>query len=102
MNELTNYIENSPLVQAAITEAVHRFYYDRVGSGNLKDAQVLEQTQASDILSTRINANPDWRLTLHKTALRYNAAPVKALCIYGKPKNLISLNIKVDYTPKEQ
>ena len=34
MDALREYIKSSPLVQAAITEAVHRFYFERIGKEN--------------------------------------------------------------------
>lgn len=97
MNEsLTEHIRNSPLVQAAITEAVHRFYYDRILSNQKKDKQDLQETQASDILSTLWNLQPNWRYILQKTAKRYKATDKQSLPICSRPKKRVPLKIEIE------
>ena len=96
MNKLHEHIANSTLVKAAVIEAVHRFYYDRVLSDRQQDQQDLIDTQAADILATLWNLLPDWRYRLHSIPERYvNAGPIAALPIHGKPRNIVSLEITI-------
>ena len=96
MDALREYIKSSPLVQAAITEAVHRFYFERIGKENEKAKRELLETQASDIWSTLWNLQPDWRIVLEKYAKRYTGEAVKWLPICSKPKNIIPLKIEIE------
>lgn len=95
-NALIEYVKSSPLVQAAITEAVHRFYHDRVSSDKEKDKKDLQETEASDVLSTLWNLQPNWRHILEKTAKRYHAANTTAVSIFGKPKKIVPLKIEIE------
>lgn len=97
MNALIEHIKNSQTVQAAITEAVHRFYYDRILSDKERDTKELEETNASDILSTLWNLQPNWRYTLQRTAKRYNGDEnTTAVSIFGKPKNIIGVKFEIE------
>lgn len=95
---LNDYIQSSPLVQAAITEAVHRFYHDRICSNSDKDLKDLEETQASDILNTLWNLQPNWRFVLAKAAKRYgvDSPDTNAVAVCGKPKEIINLKIEIE------
>jgi hypothetical protein len=95
-NKLLDFIKESPTVQAAIVEAVHRFYYDRVNSHTKQDAKDLEETYASDVLSTLWNLHPNWRYVLQKTANRYNSENTKAVSILGKPKNIKGIKVEIE------
>ncbi len=95
-NTLLEYIRQSPTVQAAITEAVHRFYYDRICSDKKQDKIDLEETCASDVLSTLWNLQPNWRYILEKTAKRYSAADTQAVSIFGKPKNIKGVKLEIE------
>jgi hypothetical protein len=96
MNALIEHIQQSPLVQAAITEAAHRFYYDRILSDKEKDKQDLIETQASDVLSTLWNLQPNWRYIIEKAARRYNAENTTAVCLGGKPKKIVGVKIEIE------
>lgn len=97
MNKLQEHISNSTLVKAAVIEAIHRFYHDRVLSPRKEDQQDLQDTDALDILQTVWNTLPDWRYYLHSISKRYAdaGAPITALPIYSKPKNQIPLEITI-------
>lgn len=95
-NLLIEHIKNSPTVKAAITEAVHRFYYDRICSDKKQDKIDLEQTCASDVLSTLWNLQPNWRYILEKTAKRYSAENTKSVSIFGKPKKIKGIKIEIE------
>jgi hypothetical protein len=41
--ELIKFIKESPLVNAAITEAVHRFYYDRILADDKKQKEEVHE-----------------------------------------------------------
>jgi hypothetical protein len=94
---LVDFVKSSPSVQAAITEAVHRFYFDRIGSSKQQDKIDLEETNASDILSTLWNLQPNWRYILKKTGKRYFEPDTQSVAICGKPKNIIGLKIEIEY-----
>lgn len=70
-NKLLTEIQNSPLVQAAITEAVHRFYHDRVLSKKNEDKQDLIDCDVSNILSTLWNLQPNWRYVIKNRLERF-------------------------------
>lgn len=95
-NALIEHIKQSPTVQAAITEAVHRFYYDRICSDKKQDKVDLEETGASDVLSTLWNLQPNWRYILEKTANRYSAENTQAVSIFGKPKNIKGVKLEIE------
>lgn len=97
-NVIIDYIEQSELVQAAITESVHRFYYDRCLSEkhNIKDE--LFNSNASDLLSNLWNLQPNWRYILKKSADRYYHINTQSVSIYGKPKNKINLLLSINIT----
>ncbi len=86
MDKLQEHIQNSPLVKAAVIEAVHRFYYDRVLSDTLAHKQELEETQAGDILSKLWNLHPSWRQQLLTIPQRYKGADTNSIPIDGRPK----------------
>lgn len=96
-DKLIEHIQKSPLVQAAITEAVHRFFNDRICSKNPQDLIDLDETQCKDILSTLWNLNPNWRYVIQKTGKRYleNAPNTNSVSIFGKPKKIVTLNFKI-------
>lgn len=86
MNKPQEHIANSPLVRAAIVEAVHRFYYDRILSDKLSDKQDLEETQAGDILGKLWNLHPSWRQQLLTIPTRYKGAETNSIPADGRPK----------------
>jgi|688.fasta_scaffold895567_3 hypothetical protein len=93
---LIDHIKASPLVQAAITEAVHRFYYDKILSSNPQDRKDLQETQASDVLSTLWNLQPDWRHVIEKQSKRYSSSKVNAVMVFGKPQNIVKLKFEIE------
>lgn len=95
-NPLIEHIKQSPTVSAAIIEAVHSFYYDRVGSQKKQDIIDLEQTNASDILINLWNLQPNWRYVLDKTAKKYNAVDTQAVTIFGKPKRTDGIKLEIE------
>ncbi len=96
MNALIEHIQKSQLVQAAITEAVHRFYYDRILSDKEKDKHDLIETQASDVLSTLWNLQPNWRYIIEKAAKRYNSENTNTVTVFGKPKNIVGVKVEIE------
>lgn len=96
---LEDHIKNSPLVQAAITEAVHRYYHDRVlddtkkrWNKDQKDAFEL----SAHLLSNLWNLNPGWRFTLLNAPKRYQAdVNTNSVSIYGKPKEIKELMLQI-------
>lgn len=98
--KLIEHIQNSELVQAAITEAVHRFYMDRVCSKKEQDLIDLKETNASNILSTLWNLKPNWRYIIQKTGKRYNHGNLgpntNAVAVDGKPKEIITLKFEIE------
>lgn len=94
INELTRHISESPLVRAAITEAIHRFYHDRVLSPHPKDRQLLTDLRVSDILSTAWNLTPNWRYLLKTIPRRYEASvDTIDIPIINKPEHIVPLQI---------
>lgn len=95
MNKLQEHITNSILVKAAITEAVHRYYYDRVLSTKAQDQQDLIETNAANILDTLWNLLPDWRYYLHELPKRYINVerPVIDVPLHNKPKEITGIEI---------
>lgn len=94
MNELQQYITDSPLVQAAVTEAIHRFYYDRVLSSKLADQQILRDLNVANILDTAWNSLPNWRHILQTIPQRYHGeSNTNAVSIHGKPKKVTPIEI---------
>jgi hypothetical protein len=95
-NALVEHVSRSPLVQAAITEAVHRFYHDRILSTRQKDKQELVETQASNVLSTLWCLQPDWRRVIEQSVKRYHVGD-KANDVYliNKPKSIVPLTVTI-------
>ena len=86
--ELKNYIENSPIVKAAITEAVHRYYYDRILSTKPEDIKALKDNNVSYEYSVLWNETPNFRYILVQAASRYKNPPnTDVVSVFGKPKN---------------
>lgn len=91
---LFEHIASSPLVRAAITEAVHRFYYNRVLSDKEKDKKELEQTGAADVLSNLWNTQPNWRHVIEKSGQKFAGSEnVNSVSVYGKPKKLLTMTV---------
>lgn len=86
MSALMEEVVASPLVRAAIVEAVHRFYYDRVLSNRNRDQEELMQSSAPEILDVLWNLYPNWREVLLTLPQRYKGADTKAVSIFGKPE----------------
>lgn len=85
--DLEAHILNDATVNAAITQAVHRFYYDKCFSPyterpyDTSEVKVISKIMA--ILSTK---NAGWRNRLRKTADRYHGwEPTNALSLACKP-----------------
>lgn len=96
-NALIEHIKNSPLVQAAITEAVHRFYYDRILSTKQKDKQELQETQASDVLSTLWCLQPDWRYIIEQSVKRYDVAgKANDVLLINKPQKIVPIKFEIE------
>lgn len=98
---LKDYVNSSPLVQAAITEAVHRFYYDRVLSDKDQDKKDLQETNASGILSMLWNLQPNWRMIIEKAGKRYNASDVKAVALNRTPDPIPPFTVELQFSQKE-
>lgn len=97
-NLLIEHIQRSELVQAAITEAVHRFYHDRILSDDLNDHKDLEETDASNILSNLWNLMPNWRYVIQKRLRRYSLkiSNTSSVSIDGKPKQVKPFTIQIE------
>lgn len=95
-NTLIEHIKQSTTVQAAIIEAVHRFYYDRICSDKKQDKIDLEETCASDVLSTLWCLQPNWRYVLEKAAKRYDAADTNKVMLFSKPKNIKGVKVEIE------
>lgn len=90
MNKLEEHIANSPLVKAAIVEAVHRFYYDRILSDKREDVKALAETNAADVLHKLWNLHPDWRHTLHEIPKRYRSEVTAAVSRHVTPSEIVA------------
>lgn len=101
-NSLIKHIQSSPLVNAAITEAVHRFYHDRILSDKESDRLALEETCASDILTLLWNLQPNWRYIIAESAKRYNPYNTNSVPIDGKPKDGVILSIQINIPLKQE
>lgn len=95
-NTLLEFIKQSETVQAAITEAVHRFYHDRISSPKKQDRIDLDETYASDILATLWNLQPNWRYILEKTAKKYKSEDIRSVSIFGKPKKIRGIKVEIE------
>lgn len=87
LDDLIDYIRDNEIVNAAITEAVHRFYYDHCFSPyterpyNTPDVKAISKIH--DILSAK---NAGWRFTIKKRFERYHGwEPTNALHICNNP-----------------
>ena len=98
MNKLIESIQNSPLVQAAITEAVHRFYMDNVMLEREGRNSVITDTDCANVLSTLWNLQPNWRYIIQKAGKRYtpDAPNTDSVSIYGKPKQPTTLTLNIE------
>jgi hypothetical protein len=78
---------------AAITESVHRYYYDNV----LNNRKVIDEN-ISSIHTSLHNLNPDWRNTLYRTAERYsNTGKINKCLVISKPKKHHEPEVKIDF-----
>lgn len=87
LEDLIEYIRNSDIVNAAVTEAVHRFYNDHCFSPYTERPYETPDVKAiskiHDILSCK---NAGWRLVIKKRFERYHGwEPTNALHITCKP-----------------
>lgn len=86
--ELQQYVNDSPTVRAAVTEAVHRYYYDRV----LDPRERKNLGEVGHVLGNLWNLQPDWRHVLKTSFERYeDAGPVVDVPLINKPKLVIPL-----------
>lgn len=91
-----DFLEQHETFQAAIIEAVHRYFYDHCFNpytdklANDKEAELF-----FDIHQTMHNLMPDWRLRLKKNTERYLAwEKTNALNIGGRPKRDLIIKLK--------
>lgn len=89
------HLQEYPLLQAAYTEAVHRFYFDTCFSPYSDRPYDTEECKLiSNLLQTLSCQNAGWRHTLSKGIERYKGGEVTtALFIESKPKEIINLEI---------
>lgn len=90
---ISDVIDNSPLVLAAITEAVHRYYYDNITKDREKALSV------GNLLTSLWCQNPNWRHVIAKYGKRYNPADTNAISIDSKP--LINFGFKIELYNKK-
>lgn len=95
-NKLLIHIQNSPLVQAAITEAVHRFYYERALSTKERDQQDLIDSDAANVLSTLWNLMPNWRYFIKNWMLKYRESNTTSVNIDNRPVKSAALNVTIE------
>ena len=97
-DKLIEHIKNSELVQAAITEAVNRFYFDRVTSNNKEDQADLIETECSDRLATLWNLKPNWRYIIQTAAKKINAGRpnTNSVAIFGRPKKIVGVKLEIE------
>lgn len=98
-DKITEYILNSELVQCAIIEAVHRFYFDECFTkGDGARPKNDELTKEVNILLQNLHCQrPDWRYRLKKIPERYTVwEPTNALHISCKPKHIINPSLKLE------
>lgn len=91
---LAQAIEGAPLVWAAITEAVHRYYWDNV----LDKRRNVEAVKfASDLLTNLWCLHPNWRLTLRQKADSYKEAETTNLEVSGNPSKTITVSLNTRF-----
>lgn len=89
LDDLVEYIKNSDIVNAAVTEAVHRFYNDHCFSPYSErpwqTPDVKAISKIHDILSCK---NAGWRFIIKKRFDRYHGwEPTKALDLSCNPNH---------------
>lgn len=85
--DLEQYIQESETVKAAVTEAVHRFYYDKCFSPYTeRPYETLDVKAISKIHNIFSAKYAGWRHTIKKAFERYHGwEPTNALHIDCKP-----------------
>lgn len=100
-SKLVDHVLSSELVHAAITEAVHRYYYDNVIDKS-KDRDKENLQLASDLLSKLWNLYPNWRHILKEKSERYfGDNDTNAVTIWGKPAKELFIEFKLIISEKE-
>lgn len=101
MNFIEQHIMDSEVVQSAITEALHRLYFDSLDKKNIspEDRKIIHDHYASWFMS-----NPSFRVTLTKAAARYSNKTDKINVCYltDRPKVNSILSIKIEFNLTEQ
>lgn len=96
MNKLQQHIATSPLVKAAVIEAVHRFYHDRILSNKIIDQRDLTECNVANILDTVWNLLPDWRHVLLTSPQRYDdSGEITSVPTYCKPKEITPIEVTI-------
>lgn len=99
MITINDIIKSSPLVQAAVVEAIHRYYYDHV-LDNKWDPE--EREYVSNLLSNQWCLLPDWRRILHeKTTRYYKSDIITSLPVWSRPPKILNLSIEVKISTHE-
>lgn len=94
MNKLQQHIADSPLVKAAVIEAIHRFYYDRILSQKIADQRDLIECDTANVLDTAWNLLPDWRHILFISTYKYDdSGSINSVPLHCKPKEITSIEV---------
>jgi hypothetical protein len=101
---LEEHIAKSELVQIAILEAVHRYYFDECFVDGRFDGSE-ESQRVSQILTNLWCLIPDWRLRLFNATKRYSIPTLpnsntKLLGVFNKPKKIFDTNIDIKFNEK--
>lgn len=90
---IKEYIQNSELVTAAITEALHRLYFDNVGKSLLTDEQKEELKKYYFSMCTKYSS---FRVTLTEKAKRYDNKTERITSLFLTDKPEIDLLVKIN------
>ncbi len=96
MNFIEQHIMDSVVVQSAITEALHRLYFDSLDKKNItpEDRLAIHDHYASWFMR-----NPSFRVILTKAAARYGnkTEKIKRCDLECQPKLNSKLSIKIEF-----
>lgn len=106
MTDFENYIENSEIVQLAILEATHRYFYDKCFDKNNRLKEDDETNKISAIYKELWCKYPDWRAKIKKRMDRYpilaDIAFVKSMEITNKPDRNFCQILLIHFAEKTQ
>lgn len=93
VEELIHFLQKDELLQCALTEAIHRFYYSS-GFDTYTQRPAIDSRRISHLHTTMMCLHPDWRYRIKKHMARYaDGDKVNYLPLINKPPETTTITM---------